>query len=134
LIVVDTNVIAYLLIEGEHSALAEAVLDVDPVWSAPLLWRSELRSVIARHLQQAKIDLPTANAYMSDAAALLDGGEFDVDSKRVLELAKLSGCPAYDCEFVYLAETLGVPLVTSDKEVVKAFPQIAVTMRAMVNA
>lgn len=49
---------------------------------------------------------------------------------RVIELAAESGCTAYDCEFVSLAERLNVPLVTSDKKMFAAFPEIAISMEA----
>jgi predicted nucleic acid-binding protein len=51
-----------------------------------------------------------------------------VSSEKVLELAGESGCTAYDCEFVALAQELGVALVTTDKQVLKAFPKIAVSL------
>lgn len=51
-----------------------------------------------------------------------------VDATRVIELAVGSGCSAYDCEYVYLAEALAVPLVTSDKKLLTSFPEIAVSM------
>jgi len=47
----------------------------------------------------------------------------EVDSQQVLELERDSGCSAYDCEFVSLAARLGVKLLTSDNQVLKAFPQ-----------
>lgn len=53
-----------------------------------------------------------------------------VDSARVIDLAADSGCTAYDCEFVSLAERLNVPLVTSDKKLLAAFPGIAISMDA----
>lgn len=37
-----------------------------------------------------------------------------------------SPCSAYDCEFVALAADLTVPLVTTDKKLVKSFPDIAI--------
>lgn len=37
MIVVDTNVLAYLYLPMEHSAKAEALLKKDPDWAAPLL-------------------------------------------------------------------------------------------------
>jgi predicted nucleic acid-binding protein len=48
----------------------------------------------------------------------------------VLELVKESHCSAYDCEFVALAETLGVTVVTMDAKLIKAFPTIAEPLTA----
>ena len=50
MIVVDTNIISYLYISGERSGQVERLLSVDAHWSAPVLWRSEFRSVLARYL------------------------------------------------------------------------------------
>ena len=40
-IVADTNLIAYFAVRDANSELADAVFATDPVWVAPLLWRSE---------------------------------------------------------------------------------------------
>ena len=37
MIVADTNLIAYLLINGEHTHLAEKIFQKDADWVAPLL-------------------------------------------------------------------------------------------------
>ena len=48
-----------------------------------------------------------------------------MDSRLVLELVRDSDCSAYDCEFVALAMTLGVKLVTMDAKILRAFPKHA---------
>jgi len=52
--------------------------------------------------------------------------EYGVESHAVLTLALDSGCSAYDCEYVALADALGVPLVTFDAEILRAFPVRAI--------
>ena len=56
----------------------------------------------------------------------MSGCEYDVGSGDVLSLAASSSCTAYDAEFVVLARALGVPLVTTDKELLENFPATAV--------
>jgi predicted nucleic acid-binding protein len=132
-IVVDTNVVVYSVINSEFTSLAEQIIRADPEWSSPPLWRSEFRNVLLLYIRNGKLDLGNAIEITSEAEKLIVSAENSIDSSRVLELAVRSGCTAYDCEFVYLAEALGVPLVTSDKKLVNAFPSIAVSMEAFVK-
>ena len=73
------------------------------------------------------IDLETACRTQAEAESLIGSNEFTVGSTAVLALAESSGCTAYDCEFVSLAKALEVKLVTEDKKLRKAFPDIALT-------
>ena len=74
MIVVDTNVLAYLLLPGERTEQAERVFHRDPVWAAPLLWRSELRNVLAVYMRQGRLSLDQALQLMDNAAILMQGG------------------------------------------------------------
>ena len=123
MIVVDTNVLAYFLLPYEFSAAADALFKRDPEWAAPILWRSEFRNLLAGELRRKNLSFEEIVKVQAEAEALLAGHEHEVDSRRVLELARDSTCIAYDCEFVALALQLGVKLVTMDAKLVKAFPQ-----------
>jgi len=130
-IVVDSNVVAYLYLPSEHSARAEALLERDPDWAAPVLWRSEFRNILAGYLRREAISFEQAVSLQREAEDLLAGAEFDVESRAVLELVRESGCSAYDCEFVALAKHLRVRLVTMDTKVLKAFPKVALALAAL---
>ena len=130
MIVVDSNIIAYLYLPGEHTEKAEALLERDPDWAAPLLWRSEFRNILAGYMRRKTLTFEDARALQLEAESLLAGAEHEVDSRLVLELVRDSDCSAYDCEFVALAMTLGVKLVTMDGKLFKAFPKHAVELAA----
>lgn len=104
MIVVDTNVVAYLLLPGDHTETARAALKHDAAWAAPLLWRSEFRNVLALYLRQRHLTLEEALDVQSAAEELLAGREFTVESSPVLRLVASSGRSAYDCEFVALGD------------------------------
>lgn len=128
MIVVDTNVVAYLYLPGEHTAAAEALLEQDADWAAPVLWRSEFRNILAGYLRRKSLTFEQAHALQAEAEELIAGAEYEVDSLRVLELVRDSDCSAYDCEFVALAVKLGTKLVTMDGKMLRGFPEIAVAL------
>jgi predicted nucleic acid-binding protein len=127
-IVVDTNVIAYLFIPGDHSSEARRAYLRDPAWCAPILWRSEFRNVLALYLRKKQLSLDAAITIARGAEGLLEPREYQLAANAVLPLLETSICSAYDCEFVALARQLEVSLVTSDKQILRAFPKIAVSL------
>lgn len=126
MIVADTNLIAYLVLPGERTGQSESVLMKDSAWVVPVLWSSELRSVVGSYVRTGHLTLAQGCGAMERAVALVGGREAPVDSREVLTLAHRSGCSTYDCEYVALAISLGVMLVTSDKAVLRAFPSVAI--------
>jgi predicted nucleic acid-binding protein len=125
MIVVDVNVIAYLLIPGKFTTSAEALLEADPAWAVPRLWRSELRNILATYVRSRQIELHDALDLFQRASDVIDKEEYEVDTSAVLTLCKASNCSAYDCEYVALAHFLDLEFVTADKKLAKAFPQRA---------
>ena len=128
MIVVDTNVVAYLLLPGPHTALVDDLLIQQPEWAAPPLWRSEWRNVLAGYLRRGVLNLDQALALQQQAEHLVIRHEEPVSSQAVLQLVASSRCSAYDCEFVAAAQQLRVPLVTSDRAVLSAFPDVALPL------
>jgi predicted nucleic acid-binding protein len=66
----------------------------------------------------------------AEAEAIVAGNEYEVESRRVLELVRDSDCSAYDCEFVALAARLGTQVVTMDAKLLKAFPKHTLALSA----
>ena len=127
MIIADSNTIAYLYLPTKFTRSVEKLLEKDPVWAAPTLWRSEFRNILSTYMRKEIIDLETACKTQAEAESLIGTNEFTVGSTAVLALAESSGCTAYDCEFVSLAKALEVKLITQDKKLRKAFPDIALT-------
>ena len=64
---------------------------------------------------------------MRKAEELLQDNEYQVDSGQVLRLTKHSQYTAYDCEFVALAQNLGVNLLTMDRKILNQFPKVTLS-------
>lgn len=128
MIVVDTNVLAYLYLPGPFTAAAEQLLLQDAAWCAPKLWRSEFRNILAGYMRRGSLSLDEAYGLQREAETLMHGAEYDVDSLELLTLVRDSDCSAYDCEFAALARRLNTRLFTMDKKVLRAFPDCAVPL------
>lgn len=133
MIVVDTNILVYFHIQGDFTEKATEAYQKDGEWAAPYLWRSEFRNTVLFYLRKKLLNLPHLMQLTRSAEDMMSGREFHVVSDDVYRLANESGCTAYDCEFVVLAQDLGVPLVTVDKRVLAAFPNTAVSLTQFTN-
>jgi predicted nucleic acid-binding protein len=134
MIVVDAMILAYALIEvPDQTPAVNRLLDQDLVWGAPALWRSELRNVLLRYVRAVAGDQPgppltldDARRKMQVAETLIGERTFEVDSVSVLEESVSTGFSAYDSEYVVLAKDLEVSLVSTDEEILRGVPDVAV--------
>jgi len=128
MIVVDTNIIAFLVIPGERTIQAGEALRKDPLWFAPPLWRSELCNALALYVRKNILALNTAQEAYQHAAILMETREIPVPHSRVLELAGRSRLSAYDCEFLVLAQEMNSQLLTEDRGILEQFPHLAISL------
>ncbi len=133
MIVVDSNVLAYFWIRGEMTPLAEAAFRKDSDWASTTLWRSEFRNVLVGYLRRKELTMEQALRAFEGAAAQIGERELAVPTNQVLYYAQQSTCSAYDCEFVALAEQLGVTLVTCDSQILRDLPLRAVHLKDFVK-
>ena len=134
MIVVDTNVIASLLLQAEFSIAAATAIEQDRDGCVPRLWRSEFRNVLSTAIRSGLFDLQLALRAWETAIAVVSGAEYEPAGFDVLRLAQTSGCTAYDCEYVAVATDLNVYLVTLDTQLLRAFPDTAVHLTDFVHS
>lgn len=129
MIVADTNLISYLLIEGEHTALARKVWACDADWAMPPLWKSEFLSVLVVAARAGALNEEQTYLLWRRSRVFLNAIEVEPDGEQVLKIAIEQDISAYDAQFVAAATELGVPLVTADKRILAKCPDTAVSLQ-----
>jgi predicted nucleic acid-binding protein len=127
-IAVDTNILCYYWLASPLVAQVEALERRDPEWVVPPLWRSEFRNTLAASVRHQILSLQGAIDLIERAEARMRKREVAVSSRSVMELVANSSCTAYDCEFVAVARQREIPLVTADRQILREFPHIAVSL------
>ena len=125
--VIDTNVVAYFLL-GTEGVAAEARLGLEAVATplAPAHWEAELANVLWMATRSGVLSQAEAPTRLGLARRL---GIESVATATLCQGALLrslaSGVAVYDTLFVELATRAGCPVLTFDKAMLRAFPEIA---------
>jgi predicted nucleic acid-binding protein len=135
-VVVDTNVVAYLLLGTEAFVdEAKAVVGKASHPLAPAHWEAELANVVWMAVRSGILPPDEGPVRLSLARRL---GIETVPTATLCQGALLrsiaSGLAVYDTLFVELAARTGCPLVTFDRALRKAFPEIAIRPRDLPDA
>jgi predicted nucleic acid-binding protein len=124
MLLVDTNVVAYLLIEGDYTEAAQELRTRDPDWRSEACLLVEFTNVLASLIARKRMTLPSAGDFLAKAAALLDGKLGRIPHTSVLAIAVRYRVSAYDARFLALADQLGSRLVTEDAGLRAAAPTL----------
>jgi predicted nucleic acid-binding protein len=124
MLLVDTNVVAYLLIEGNHTEAAQQLRRRDPDWRSEAFLLVEFTNVLASSIATGRMTFGLAEDFLGKAVALFDGKLRSMPPASVLAAAVRHGVSAYDARFLALAEAIGLPIVTEDKKLRAAAPDL----------
>ena len=129
MIVVDANIMAYRLIEGDKTALAREAQRRDAHWVVPTLCRHELLNVLASATRQGILAARNSAEIWAGMEPLLTTIEQPVDMAAALALSIRDGISAYDAQYIALARALKVSLLTEDKRLLRAYPALACSLK-----
>ena len=131
MIVADTNLIVYLYITGDQSDKAARVVEKDPYWIAPPLWQSEFRNVLAGYIRKG-MSLKEAKRIMLLTLDVMEMRQIQPSPDLIIELIANSNSTAYDCEFIALAKETESRLVTADRQLLREFPETAISLEGFI--
>lgn len=124
MIVIDSNVLAYLVIENRQTVRARALLARDPDWRSDVFCLVELANVLATAMRVRQLDLSTAKAALAEAQSVIEAGLHSTSHANTVAIAAEFGISAYDARYVAVARDFGVPLVTEDARLRQAAPAL----------
>ena len=123
MLVVDTNVVAYLLIVGDATKQAQALWQADPGWCSEPFFRIELSNLLATQVRAKALTLAQALALLERAQSSVEATA-EVSHADALRVAARFGVSAYDARFLAVAQGLGSRLVTEDSRLRRAAPAL----------
>jgi predicted nucleic acid-binding protein len=123
MIVVDTNIVAYLLIEGDRTRQAQALFAKDSDWRSEAFLLVEFSNVLATYRRALALSSGQAENLLAEAARHVRE-LLSVPNLRALRCAERFSVSAYDARFLAAADTLGTKLVTEDAKLRAAAPDL----------
>lgn len=121
MVLVDTNVLAYLMIQGDRTSAAQELYARDPDWRSEGFVLVEFSNILATYMRTKAMTREVGVRLLAQAQTLIPGLT-SVLHAQALETAMQFGISAYDASFITLARQLRVKLVTDDAKLRAAVP------------
>lgn len=128
MVLVDTNIVAYLLIRGDQTAQAQALFVQDSDWHSEHFILVEFTNVLATTVRAGTLSPEVAEDQLTAAQELLANGLHLVAHSAAFEAAVRHGVSGYDARFLALADHLGVRLVTEDSRLRRSAPGLTLSL------
>ena len=127
MVLVDTNVLAYLMLEGDRTSAAQALFERDADWRSEAFIMVEFSNVLTTYVRTKVLSRDQGLKLLAGAEKLVPVLT-SVQNARALEVATQFGISAYDARFVALAIQMKVKLVTEDAKLRAAVPSWTVSL------
>ena len=122
MIVVDVNILAHYVIQGERTEHVHRLWALDDGWIVPFFWRVEFQSILWKCVRFQGMSRNEALALLDQAIRLFAGNEQHIAHDAALQEAMASEISVYDAQYVALARQCDVPFVTMDQRLQKSCP------------
>lgn len=122
MLLVDTNVLAYLLIEGDRTPAAQALYERDPDWRSEAFILVEFSNVLATYVRTRALTAEESLELLARAQAMMPSLA-SCSHAHALETAAQLRISAYDGRFISVAKDLGLKLITEDAKLRTAAPR-----------
>jgi predicted nucleic acid-binding protein len=126
-VLVDTNVLAYLMLEGDRTSAAQELFERDADWRSEAFIMVEFSNVLTTYVRTKVLSRDQGLKLLAGAEKLVPVLT-SVRNARALEVATQFGISAYDARFVALAIQMKVKLVTEDPKLRAAVPSWTVSL------
>ena len=124
MVAVDCNVIAHLLLDGEQTPRARALLERDADWHSESMLMIEFTNVLTTAMRVRKLALNDAAIAVTQAQGVIEPGLHVASHFESLSVAARYHVSAYDARYLVVARDLGLRLVTEDARLREAAPDL----------
>lgn len=121
---VDTNILAHLLIDGSSTAAARQLYAHDADWRSEGFILVEMANVLVTQFKAGRCTLAQAVATQERAEGLMGASLLTAAHADTLKLAAQLKTSAYDARFLCIARQLGLRLVTEDTRLRHSAPAL----------
>jgi predicted nucleic acid-binding protein len=126
-VLVDTNILAYLIIEGDRTAAAQKLFERDSDWCSEAFVMVEFSNLLATYVRTKTLTQAQGTRLLTEAQALVSTLH-SMTNTQALETAMQYEISAYDARFISLAKHLKLKLVTEDAKLRTAVPSWTVSL------
>ncbi len=133
MIVIDANILIYALIECDNSRLIPQLREKDADWRTTGLCLHETLNVLATYQRRGLLTLEQCRELLGNASLFISVAKCEVDMEASLVAAAKYGITGYDAQYVALAQSFAVPLITEDRKLRQAVPGVGISILEFID-